>query len=115
MGWLAYVILSSRLSHLFSPYHQLRLYARSAILANKNIFLTGRGVAMDERKPVALSAIVIDENWEQALTDALDQIKDISADIVFFFASNDFSDHYPEMVRRIRCTTHTPILIGCSG
>ncbi|GCE18464.1 FIST signal transduction protein [Dictyobacter kobayashii] len=70
---------------------------------------------MDERKPAALSALVIDEDWEQALEQALAQIKDIAADVIFFFANIEFAPYFPTMLRILRRATGTPILIGCSG
>lgn len=70
---------------------------------------------MDECKPSALSAIVIDEDWEQALHQALEQIKDISADIVFLFASIEFAPYFSQMLQTVREATGRATLIGCSG
>lgn len=70
---------------------------------------------MDERKPTALSAIVIDEEWEQALEQALEQIKDVTADVVFLFANIEFAPYYEDMLRVVCQETKSPIVIGCSA
>ncbi|GLV57900.1 hypothetical protein KDH_47350 [Dictyobacter sp. S3.2.2.5] len=70
---------------------------------------------MDARKPAALSALVIDEDWEQALEQALAQITDITADAIFLFANIEFAPYFPTMLRIVRRATGAPILIGCSG
>lgn len=70
---------------------------------------------MNERKPAALSALVIDEDWEQALEQALAQIKDIAADAIFLFVNIEFAPYFPTMLRIIKRATGTPVLIGCSG
>jgi small ligand-binding sensory domain FIST len=69
----------------------------------------------DALKPVALSAVVVDEDWEQALEQALAQIQDISADVVFLFVSTEFADHYDEIVQIVRHETGTPVLLGCGA
>src|SRR5690242_12956829 len=70
---------------------------------------------MEEHDPIAKSAIIEDDQWEMALQRALAQIGDISADLVFLFASDIYTEHFPEMVRRARSATGARILIGCSG
>ncbi len=70
---------------------------------------------MEEHDPIAKSAIIEDGQWETALQRALAQIGDISADLVFLFASDIYTEHFPEMVRRTRSATGARILIGCSG
>src|SRR5882757_1916701 len=70
---------------------------------------------MEEYNPIAKSAIIEDDQWDTALQRALAQIGDISADLVFLFASDIYTDHFPEIVRRVRSATGARILIGCSG
>ena len=70
---------------------------------------------MEEHDPIAKSAIIEDDQWEMALQRALAQIGDISADLVFLFASDIYTEHFPEMVRRARSATGARVLIGCSG
>ena len=70
---------------------------------------------MEERNPIAKSAIIEDDQWESALDRALAQIGDIHADLVFLFASDVYTDHFSKMIHRIRSETGSPILIGCSG
>ncbi len=70
---------------------------------------------MDERKPTALSAIVIDEEWEKALEQALEQVKDVAADVVFLFANIEFAPYYEDMLRVVRREMQSPIVIGCSA
>jgi small ligand-binding sensory domain FIST len=70
---------------------------------------------MDEHKPTALSAIVIDEEWEKALEQALEQVKDITADLVFLFANIEFAPYYEDMLRVVRREMQSPIVIGCSA
>ena len=70
---------------------------------------------MDEDKPIALSAIVIDEEWEQALAQALEQVRDVTADVVFLFANIEFAPYYQDMLRVVRQETKSPIVIGCSA
>jgi len=70
---------------------------------------------MEERNPIAKSAIIEDDQWESALERALAQIGDIRADLVFLFASDMYTDHFSKMIRRIRSETGGRILIGCSG
>ncbi|GCF06855.1 FIST signal transduction protein [Dictyobacter arantiisoli] len=70
---------------------------------------------MSDREPAALSALVIDEDWEQALEQALAQVKEIEADVVFLFANIEFAPYYEEMLHIVRDEMHAPIVIGCSG
>lgn len=70
---------------------------------------------MEEHDPIAKSVIIEDDQWEIALQRALAQIGDISADLVFLFASDIYTEHFPEIVRRARSATGARILIGCSG
>ncbi|HEY4032405.1 MAG TPA: FIST N-terminal domain-containing protein [Ktedonobacteraceae bacterium] len=70
---------------------------------------------MEEHNSIAKSAIIEDEQWDTALQRALAQVGDISADLVFLFASDIYTDHFPEIVRRVRSATGARILIGCSG
>ncbi len=70
---------------------------------------------MEELSARAQSAIVVDEDWEQALEQALEQVEDIRADILLLFASGEYATHFPAMVRRVRKKTGAPILIGCSS
>ncbi|GER87622.1 hypothetical protein KDW_17840 [Dictyobacter vulcani] len=70
---------------------------------------------MDDRQPAALSALVIDEDWEQALEQALDQIKDIAADVIFLFANVEFMPYFADMLRMVRRKTGVALLLGCSG
>ncbi len=70
---------------------------------------------MEEYEPIVKSAIVEDDQWETALQRALAQIGDIPADLVFLFASDIYTEHFSEMVRRARSATGARILIGCSG
>ncbi|HTI15302.1 MAG TPA: FIST N-terminal domain-containing protein [Dictyobacter sp.] len=70
---------------------------------------------MDERKSGAQSAIVVDQQWDQALEQALAQVQDITADVVFVFLSSEYEPHYGEIITRIRKELGNPILLGCSG
>jgi small ligand-binding sensory domain FIST len=70
---------------------------------------------MEKIKPIAQSAIVVDEQWDQALEQALEQIEGIAADLVFVFASSEYVEHFEDIVRRVRRETETPLVIGCSG
>ncbi|GCE26244.1 hypothetical protein KDA_17280 [Dictyobacter alpinus] len=70
---------------------------------------------MDDRKPAALSALVIDEDWELALEQALEQIKDIAADVIFLFANIEFMPYFADMLQMIRSETGVEVLLGCSG
>jgi small ligand-binding sensory domain FIST len=70
---------------------------------------------MEERNPIAKSAIIEDDQWDTALQRALAQVGDIAADLVFLFASDIYADHFPEMIRRVRAETGARVLIGCSG
>ena len=53
-------------------------------------------------KPLAQSAIVVDEQWDQALEQALEQIEGIPADVVFVFASGEYRGHFEDIVRVVR-------------
>lgn len=68
----------------------------------------------EKLRPVALSAIVVDEEWDQALAQALVQIQDISPDVVFLFISTEFVDHYQEMLQIVRHETGAACLLGCA-
>ncbi len=70
---------------------------------------------MEKVKPLAQSAIVVDEQWDLALEQALEQIEGISADVVFVFASSEYAGHFADMLRTVRCETGMPLVIGCSG
>ncbi len=70
---------------------------------------------MEKIKPIAQSAIVVDEQWDQALEQALEQIEGIPADVVFVFASGEYRGHFEEIVRRVRQEAGAPLVIGCSG
>jgi len=70
---------------------------------------------MEKIKPLAQSAIVVDEQWDQALEQALEQIEGISADIIFVFASNEYTGHFADMLHIVRRETGMPLVIGCSG
>lgn len=71
---------------------------------------------MDNRAPAARAAIVADEQWENALQQALEQIDDLKQiDAVIFFASSFYAEHYPAMLARIQEATRTRLIIGCSG
>lgn len=70
---------------------------------------------MKEYEPIVKSVIIEDDQWERALQRALAEIGDMSADLVFLFASDIYTEHFSEMVRRVRCATGARILIGCSG
>lgn len=70
---------------------------------------------VDEKlKPVALSAVVVDEAWDQALEQALVQIQGIAPDVVFLFVSMEFLDHVTEITQIVRQKTGTTILLGCA-
>ncbi len=70
---------------------------------------------MEKIKPLAQSAIVVDEQWDQALEQALEQIEGIPADVVFVFASSEYRGHFEDIIRGVRRETGMPLVIGCSG
>jgi small ligand-binding sensory domain FIST len=70
---------------------------------------------MDKLNVRAQSAIVVDEDWDQALEQALEQLEDIRADVLFLFASGEYAAYFPAMIRRARERMGMPILIGCSS
>jgi small ligand-binding sensory domain FIST len=71
---------------------------------------------MDNHVPAARAAIVADEQWENALQQALDQTNDLNhVDVVILFASSLYAKHFPDMLARIRQATGGAILLGCSG
>ncbi|GCE10427.1 FIST signal transduction protein [Tengunoibacter tsumagoiensis] len=70
---------------------------------------------MDHRTPFATGAIAIDEDWEQALQQVLDQLGTQSADLVFLFANYEYTPHFSQILRRVRETLGSPLLLGCSG
>lgn len=65
--------------------------------------------------PVARGAVVADEIWDQALSQALAQTSDIHADVAMLFASGEYEEHFPEMLRMIKQETGAEIIMGCSG
>src|SRR5258708_5386801 len=73
------------------------------------------GGHMDERKPIAKSAMVEDERWEIALEKVLMQTSGIEVDLAILFASGEYVEHFPEIVRGVRRHTGASVLIGCSG
>lgn len=71
---------------------------------------------MDNHVPAARAAIVADEQWENALQQALDQTNDLNhVDVAILFASSLYAKHFPDMLARIRQATGGAILLGCSG
>ncbi|GAC1500632.1 MAG: FIST C-terminal domain-containing protein [Ktedonobacteraceae bacterium] len=70
---------------------------------------------METIKPLAQSAIVVDEQWDQALEQALEQIESIPADVVFVFASGEYKGHFADIIRVVRRETGMPLVIGCSA
>ena len=70
---------------------------------------------MEKIKPLAQSAIVVDEQWDQALEQALEQIEGIPSDVVFVFASGEYMGHFEDIIRVVRRETGMPLVIGCSG
>jgi len=75
----------------------------------------------DELKPIAAGAIAVDENWENALNEALIQIaqstidESRSVDLALLFISSEYMKHYERIVQRVRAETGARILVGCSG
>ncbi|WP_165423534.1 FIST signal transduction protein [Ktedonosporobacter rubrisoli] len=65
--------------------------------------------------PTARAALAAHTDWEKALQDALAQIGDSLADVALLFASDEYSDSFAEIVRRVRSATKARILLGCSG
>ncbi len=70
---------------------------------------------MEKIKPFAQSAIVVDEQWDQAVEQALEQIEGVPADVVFVFASGEYTGHFSDIIRVVRRETGMPLVIGCSG
>ncbi|GHO69050.1 hypothetical protein KSD_26870 [Ktedonobacter sp. SOSP1-85] len=70
---------------------------------------------MKSGMPVAREAVVADEIWDQALFQALAQTCDIQADVALLFASGEYEEHFPEMLRIIKKETGASIVLGCSG
>jgi small ligand-binding sensory domain FIST len=70
---------------------------------------------MTQTKHAAQASIVVNENWEIALQDALSQLGSGPVDLAFLFASSAYAEHYPELLRRARQETGASLLLGCSG
>ena len=71
---------------------------------------------MDNHAPAARAAIVRDEQWENALQQALDQTSDLRhVDVAILFASSLYENHFPAMMARVRQAFGGALLIGCSG
>jgi small ligand-binding sensory domain FIST len=70
---------------------------------------------MDGHNPVARAAIAVDEDWQKALRDLFVQMRGNPVDVALLFASAEYSDHFPEIVRRVRRELGASLLIGCSG
>jgi small ligand-binding sensory domain FIST len=76
---------------------------------------------MDERKPIAAGAIAVDENWEIALQEVLEQLAHsapeggMEVDLALLFISSEYVEHYASIVRRVRAETGARILVGSSG
>ncbi len=70
---------------------------------------------MTQLKPAARAAISAHERWEQALDTALAQIGTDTVDVAFLFVSAAYSEHYPELLHRVRQATGASLLLGCSG
>ncbi len=69
---------------------------------------------------MATAAITRGEDWQEALESAIrdagvDSAEAGAADLVLMFASADYGEHLPDMVRRARSATGAGLLAGCSG
>src|SRR5258707_12968188 len=75
-----------------------------------------REASMDNYAPAARAAIVADNQWENALEQALAQVKDLeNIDVVILFASSFYDESFPEMLTRVREATGGAVLLGCAG
>jgi small ligand-binding sensory domain FIST len=71
---------------------------------------------MDNYAPAARAALVADEQWENALQQALEQTSDLrQIDAAILFASSFYADFFEEMLTRLKQVTGAAIIIGCSG
>ncbi len=70
---------------------------------------------MEDAKPIARSAIVADEQWDVAVEKVLAEVQGTSVDVALLFASGEYAEHYPAMLRMVQRATGAPILLGCSG
>nr|BBH89968.1 hypothetical protein KTC_47190 [Thermosporothrix sp. COM3] len=66
-------------------------------------------------KPVARAAIIADEDWNQALYQALESVRGTYPDVVLLFASGEYAAHYQDMLHILRHELAAPLLIGCSA
>jgi small ligand-binding sensory domain FIST len=70
---------------------------------------------MDNAKPGARGALVANERWDVALEGALEQVMGDPVDVALLFASGEYAEHYPEMLKIVRRATRATIVLGCSG
>jgi len=68
-----------------------------------------------DAKPGASGALVADERWDVALESALAQVTGKPVDAALLFASGEYAEHYPEMLKIVRQATGAAIVLGCSG
>src|SRR5436305_13467297 len=68
---------------------------------------------------MAASAITRSVDWEEALEGAIQEAsasgETAPADLALLFASADYGEHLPAMVRRGQSATGAGIVAGCSG
>jgi small ligand-binding sensory domain FIST len=71
---------------------------------------------MDNHAPAARAAIVADDQWENALQQAISQISGLqNIDVVILFASSFYAEHFPAILARVREASGGALLIGCAG
>ncbi|MEO7018861.1 MAG: FIST N-terminal domain-containing protein, partial [Ktedonobacteraceae bacterium] len=71
---------------------------------------------MDTHLPAARAAIVADEQWENALQQALDQTAGLpSIDVAILFANSFYAEHFPALLERLQQATNARFILGCSG
>jgi small ligand-binding sensory domain FIST len=68
---------------------------------------------------MAASAITRSVDWEEALEGAIQEASSSGetapADLALLFASADYGEHLPAMVRRVQSATGAAIVAGCTG
>ncbi|HLY66783.1 MAG TPA: FIST N-terminal domain-containing protein, partial [Chloroflexota bacterium] len=68
---------------------------------------------------MSAAAIVRDKDWQEALEGAIREAgmaeDAATADLALFFASDEYAEHLPAMVRRVQSATGAAVVAGCSG
>ncbi|HEX7737916.1 MAG TPA: FIST N-terminal domain-containing protein [Ktedonobacteraceae bacterium] len=71
---------------------------------------------MDKYAPAAQAAIIADDDWENALQQAVALVRGIQhIDVVILFASSFYAEHFPEILARVREASRGALLLGCAG